>query len=204
MSSSPRRHLVTGDPVADSCGDRPVTSAGDDLDRLDSAFGSLVDRNRPFGALSTYRVGGSAALFAEPAGEEELLAVAKIVAAVVSTSAPPGAPPLVLALGKGSNLLVADNGFPGLVVSLNGGFDEIAIEGQAQSSSPLGLSVRAGAGVSLPVLARRTAAAGLTGLEWAVGVPGSVGGAIRMNAGGHGSDRRPRPHQLPGRRSARR
>ena len=48
--------------------------------------------------------------------------------------------------------------------------------------------VRAGAALSLPVLARRTAAAGLTGLEWAVGVPGSVGGAIRMNAGGHGSD----------------
>ncbi len=48
--------------------------------------------------------------------------------------------------------------------------------------------MRAGAALSLPVLARRTAAAGLHGLEWAVGVPGSVGGAIRMNAGGHGSD----------------
>jgi UDP-N-acetylmuramate dehydrogenase len=51
-----------------------------------------------------------------------------------------------------------------------------------------GGDVRAGAALSLPVLARRTAAAGLRGLEWAVGVPGSVGGAIRMNAGGHGSD----------------
>ena len=49
-------------------------------------------------------------------------------------------------------------------------------------------TVVAGGAVSLPVLARRTAAAGLTGLEWAVGVPGSVGGAVRMNAGGHGSD----------------
>ena len=51
-----------------------------------------------------------------------------------------------------------------------------------------GTTVRAGAALSLPVLARRTAAAGLHGLEWAVGVPGSVGGAVRMNAGGHGSD----------------
>jgi UDP-N-acetylmuramate dehydrogenase len=51
-----------------------------------------------------------------------------------------------------------------------------------------GTDVRAGAALSLPVLARRTAAAGLHGLEWAVGVPGSVGGAVRMNAGGHGSD----------------
>ena len=52
------------------------------------------------------------------------------------------------------------------------------------------LRVRAGGAVALPVLARQTAAAGLTGLEWAVGVPGSVGGAVRMNAGGHGADTR--------------
>jgi UDP-N-acetylmuramate dehydrogenase len=51
-----------------------------------------------------------------------------------------------------------------------------------------GHDVRAGGATPLPVLARRTVAAGLTGLEWAVGVPGSVGGAVRMNAGGHGSD----------------
>src|SRR6185436_18482673 len=56
----------------------------------------------------------------------------------------------------------------------------------AAASAPTRL--RAGAAVSLPVLARRTAALSLTGLEWAVGVPGTVGGAVRMNAGGHGSD----------------
>jgi UDP-N-acetylmuramate dehydrogenase len=50
------------------------------------------------------------------------------------------------------------------------------------------VTVRAGGGVALPVLARRTAAAGIRGFEWAVGVPGSIGGAVRMNAGGHGSD----------------
>jgi UDP-N-acetylmuramate dehydrogenase len=82
-------------------------------------------------------------------------------------------------LGRGSNLLVADRGFEGLVVSLGVGFESLAIEGRR---------VRAGAALSLPVLARKTAAAGLSGLEWAVGVPGSVGGAVRMNAGGHGSD----------------
>ncbi len=85
----------------------------------------------------------------------------------------------VLVLGRGSNLLVADRGFEGLVLRLGPGFESLVIEGT---------DVRAGAAVSLPVLARRTAAAGLTGLEWAVGVPGSVGGAVRMNAGGHGSD----------------
>src|SRR5207247_6247282 len=53
---------------------------------------------------------------------------------------------------------------------------------------PHAATVRAGGATALPSLARQTAAAGLTGLEWAVGVPGSVGGAVRMNAGGHGSD----------------
>ncbi len=85
----------------------------------------------------------------------------------------------VLVLGRGSNLLVADAGFPGLAISLGSGFEALRLEGN---------QVRAGAALSLPVLARRTAAAGLHGLEWAVGVPGSVGGAIRMNVGGHGSD----------------
>ena len=74
---------------------------------------------------------------------------------------------------------MADRGFAGLVLVLGPGFDTLEVDGRR---------VRAGAALSLPVLARRTAAAGLSGLEWAVGVPGSVGGAIRMNAGGHGSD----------------
>ena len=82
-------------------------------------------------------------------------------------------------VGRGSNLLVADEGFDGIVITLGDGLASIDISGT---------TVRAGGAVPLPVVARRTAAAGLTGFEWAVGVPGSIGGAIRMNAGGHGSD----------------
>jgi UDP-N-acetylmuramate dehydrogenase len=126
--------------------------------------------NAPLGPLTTYRVGGSAALLLLAEGEDDLAAARRIVA----DSALP-----VLVVGKGSNLLVADRGFPGLAVVLGEGFAAIEINGTR---------VRAGGAASLPVLARRTAAAGLTGLEWAVGVPGSVGGAVRMNAGGHGSD----------------
>jgi UDP-N-acetylmuramate dehydrogenase len=85
----------------------------------------------------------------------------------------------VLVVGQGSNLLVADGGFPGLAIVLGGDFEAIELEDR---------QVRAGGAVKLPVLARRCAAAGLRGLEWAVGVPGSVGGALAMNAGGHGSD----------------
>jgi UDP-N-acetylmuramate dehydrogenase len=124
----------------------------------------------PLGVLTTYRVGGRAAHLLHAEDEADL---AQARALVRSEGLP------VLVVGKGSNLLVADAGFPGLAVVLGEGFASIDVTGT---------TVRAGGAVSLPVLARRTAAAGLTGLEWAVGVPGSVGGAVRMNAGGHGSD----------------
>ena len=153
-----------------------VTSASTPLGDLAQALGSLATRDQPLGTRTTYRVGGAAALMAQPSDEEELLAVAR---AYRKAGAAGPVPVPVLVVGRGSNLLVADGGFPGLAIILGSGFDRLVVEGT---------DVVAGAAVSLPVLARRTAAAGLRGLEWAVGVPGSVGGAVRMNAGGHGSD----------------
>ncbi len=147
-----------------------MTAVSDDLRRIGEALGHRAQWDAPLGVRTTYRVGGTAALLVEPADEDDLVEVARAVN---------GMPVPVLVLGRGSNLLVADGGFSGLVVTLDKGFEELAIDG---------MEVRAGASVSLPVLARRTTAAGLSGLEWAVGVPGSVGGAVRMNAGGHGSD----------------
>jgi len=135
-----------------------------------AALGGRVERARPLGPLTTYKVGGPAALFAEVATDADLAAVAEVVAAT-------GVPTLVV--GKGSNLLVADRGFPGLAVVLGGEFAAVVIEGT---------TVRAGGAAALPVVARHTVRAGLAGFEWAVGVPGSVGGGVRMNAGGHGSD----------------
>ena len=140
------------------------------LEEAAALLGPRVERGRPLGPLTTYRVGGPAALFLEAAGPDDLDAARK---AVMGSGIP------VLVLGKGSNLLVSDVGFPGLVVTLGPGFASIEVTGT---------TVRAGAAAGLPVLARRTAAAGVVGLEWAVGVPGSVGGGVRMNAGGHGSD----------------
>jgi UDP-N-acetylmuramate dehydrogenase len=133
-------------------------------------LGGRAQRAVPLGPLTTYRVGGPAALFVAIDDERDL---ASVRAAVLATAVP------VLVLGKGSNLLVADRGFRGLVVALGERYAAISIEETV---------VRAGAAAALPVVARRTAAAGLTGFEWAVGVPGSIGGAVRMNAGGHGSD----------------
>ncbi len=126
--------------------------------------------------LTTYRVGGRAALFIEVASIDDLRRVAAAKAATGLQ---------VLAIGRGSNLLVADSGFPGIAVSLAEFANGIAV-GPADADGRVVVS--AGGGVALPVLARRTAAASVTGFEWAVGVPGSVGGAVRMNAGGHGSD----------------
>jgi UDP-N-acetylmuramate dehydrogenase len=140
------------------------------VDAATAALGDRARRNVPIGALTTYRVGGAAALFMVVESEDDL---ARLRAAVASSGVG------VLVVGKGSNLLVADAGFDGLAVVLGEPFATIAIDGT---------TVTAGAAASLPVVARRTAVAALAGFEWAVGVPGSIGGAVRMNAGGHGSD----------------
>lgn len=144
--------------------------------RLSARAGSvgdlLVGVDEPLGGLTTYRVGGPAALLVRIESAEALVEVA-----AARLELAPDAP--VLAVGKGSNLLVSDRGFAGLAIVLGDAFAEVSITG---------CDVRAGAAASLPVVARRTAAASLTGFEWAVGVPGSIGGAVRMNAGGHGSD----------------
>lgn len=129
-----------------------------------------VVSERPIGPETTYRVGGAARVGVTLAADADWATVAEVVAANGVD---------VLVVGKGSNMLVADTGFDGVAVWLAPGCDWMEIDG---------LRVKAGAGASLPVLARQSAAAGLTGFEWAVGVPGSLGGAVRMNAGGHGAD----------------
>ena len=138
--------------------------------QLTEQMGERVETDAPLGALTTYRVGGTADVRVRAESAADLVAVGRIVAAHDLR---------VVVVGKGSNLLVADDGFRGVVVSLGEGLSGVEIDST---------TVRAGGGAPLPVVARRTAAAALTGFEWAVGVPGSIGGGVRMNAGGHGSD----------------
>lgn len=135
-------------------------------------LGPKARRDVPLGPLTTSRVGGPAALLARVGDDADLDAVAAVVAATGIAT---------LVVGRGSNLLVSDRGYAGLVLVLGGDFEAVDLA----AARPV---VRAGGAVALPALARRSAAAGLTGFAWAVGVPGSVGGAVRMNAGGHGSD----------------
>jgi UDP-N-acetylmuramate dehydrogenase len=145
---------------------------------LAERLGDRVRHDVSLAPMTTYRVGGSAALFVEARGVDDLAAVADVRRVT-------GVPALVV--GRGSNMLVADAGFDGVAISIAAFANTIALP-EPPGSGGAPCFVVAGGGVSLPVLARRTAAAGITGFEWAVGVPGSIGGAVRMNAGGHGSD----------------
>jgi UDP-N-acetylmuramate dehydrogenase len=155
-----------------------VSPRGDrELEQVARALGELAQPEVPIGQLTTYRVGGAARVFCEPNSEGEL---GRLVEALVGSRIP------VLVIGKGSNLLVADRGWDGLCVRLGEHFSAIG------PIAPGELDVEAGGGSSYPVLARRTATACLTGMEWAVGIPGSVGGSVRMNAGGHGAETRDR------------
>ncbi|MEK7422582.1 MAG: UDP-N-acetylmuramate dehydrogenase [Actinomycetota bacterium] len=147
----------------------PLASAVEVAGRV---LGELGARGVVLAPLTTYRVGGPAALLVRPTTVDDLV---KVYEAVHESGLP------VLVVGRGSNLLIADEGFAGIAIVLGSSWADIIID-------PVTRRVVAGAAASLPVLARRTVAASLSGLEWAVGVPGSVGGGVRMNAGGHGSD----------------
>lgn len=125
----------------------------------------LVREGVPLGPLTTYKSGGPARYFSQPSGPHLL---PELVDFLRDTGEP------VLVLGRGSNLVISDAGFPGLVIHIGAGFNDISYDG---------LDVTAGAGAPLPVMARGSVSEGVAGLEFFVGVPGSVGGAVRQNAG---------------------
>lgn len=125
----------------------------------------LLAENVPLGPLTTYKAGGPARLLATIESYEQL---ERLISSGVT------AEHQSLVLGRGSNLVVADSGFGGLVVRLAGVFLDVSVEGAL---------VTAGAGAPLPRVARRAVDSGVLGLEFFVGVPGSVGGAVRQNAG---------------------
>lgn len=134
----------------------------------------LVRENVSLGPLTTYKAGGPAALLAEVGTIDELDAL--VDSGLTRENR-------VLVLGRGSNLVVSDSGFDGLVVKLDGRFATAQITGD---------EVVAGGAMPLPRLARQAVTDGLLGLEFFVGVPGSVGGAVRQNAGCFGVETRDR------------
>lgn len=142
-------------------------------DRIRAAALDLRGRllaDQPLADLTWFRVGGPAEVLFTPADEEDL---ARLLA-----SLDPDVP--VTVIGLGSNLIVRDGGVPGVVVRLGGkAFGSIAIDGDA---------LTVGTAVPDMRLAKAAAEAGLDGLAFYRGIPGSIGGALRMNAGAHGGE----------------
>jgi UDP-N-acetylenolpyruvoylglucosamine reductase len=127
-----------------------------------------VERAFPLARLTTVRTGGPADFFARPETQDDLAA---LLAWAEKESVPVGV------IGSGSNLLVADDGFRGLAMKLGGVLTEVERDGS---------HVRCGGGARLPSVAGKTPAWGLAGLEFGVNIPGTVGGAVRMNANAYG------------------
>ncbi|ALC91076.1 UDP-N-acetylenolpyruvoylglucosamine reductase [Bacillus sp. FJAT-18017] len=143
----------------------------DELKReLESAGVGKVKNMEPLAGHTTIKIGGPADLFVEPSSVENLFKTMEIVR---NHNVP------WRAIGRGSNLLVSDKGIEGIVVKLGPGLDKLAINGT---------EVTAGGGQSLVSMATSISRKGLKGLAFAGGIPGSVGGAVYMNAGAHGSD----------------
>lgn len=141
-----------------------------------SRFDDLVEEGRAFrdvhlGSLTTYKLGGPARVYIELHSEDDL----EVVAGALRDEPMP-----VLVVGRGSNLVISDLGWPGVAIRFGFEFTSIGIDRD--------YLVTAGAATTLPRLARETVNRGRGGLEFYVGIPGSVGGAIRTNAGGHGSE----------------
>ena len=127
-----------------------------------------TERDFPLARLTTVRTGGAADWFAAPADAEALVALLRWA----------GEEGLAVGtIGSGSNLLVADDGFHGLAIKLDGDLATIARDGDA---------VLCGGGARLPTAATRAAAWGLSGIEFGVNIPGTAGGAVRMNANAYG------------------
>ncbi|MGJ4855036.1 UDP-N-acetylmuramate dehydrogenase [Labrys sp. KB_33_2] len=128
-----------------------------------------LDANAPMAPLSWFRTGGSAQVLFTPVDEEDL--------ALFMAGLPTQTPWMVV--GLGSNLLVRDGGVEGVVIRLGKGFGGIAVDG---------LAITAGAGAPDVKVARAAAEAGIRGLSFLRGIPGAIGGALRMNGGAYGGE----------------
>jgi UDP-N-acetylmuramate dehydrogenase len=141
-----------------------------DLAALMPALRGRLIANQPLAEFTWFRVGGPAQVMFMPADENDLAYFFSLLPREVP----------VTAVGLGSNLIVRDGGIPGVVIRLGRGFGEVAIEN--------GHRLRAGAAVPDVKLARVAQEAGIAGLSFYRGIPGAIGGALRMNGGAYGGE----------------
>lgn len=126
--------------------------------------------NEPLAPYTTWKIGGPADVLVEPAGKDQIVQTVRLLHDMQLPW---------MALGRGSNMLVSDKGVRGVVIHTGHALDDVRQEDNL---------VQAGAGLSFIKLSVLTGNMGLSGLEYAGGIPGTVGGAVYMNAGAHGSD----------------
>jgi UDP-N-acetylmuramate dehydrogenase len=138
--------------------------------RLQEKVRGGVRRDVAIAPLTSFRVGGPAAILVDPADAADLTAIGEAIGPFDLD---------VFVLGRGTNVLVSDAGFPGLVIRLGKPFDWITEAGEGK--------LVAGGATPLPQVANRAARLGLSGLEFGIAIPATVGGAVRMNAGAHAS-----------------
>jgi len=139
-------------------------------DQLRAHFGTRLKMNQMLADFTSFKIGGPADLLVEVETEAELTMA---LAAAHRCGAP------AFCLGAGTNLLVSDRGIRGLVVRLGRGFEKIEIDGRR---------IIAGAGVQFGALVEAVVERGLAGLEFAEGIPGTVGGGLVINAGAFGGE----------------
>jgi UDP-N-acetylmuramate dehydrogenase len=130
----------------------------------------VIEPDAPLASRTTWRIGGPARYFCRLRTEA---ALSKVLAEVAAEKMP------LAVLGMGSNVLVADEGFPGCVLRLEGGFLDVRVDGER---------VHAGGGAALGGVCAAAARAGLSGIEAISGIPSSIGGAVRINAGAYGGE----------------
>jgi len=140
------------------------------LEAVGEIPGLHIQENYLMADATTFKIGGTADVFAEADNKK---ALASLITLCKEECVP------FFLLGAGSNLLVSDKGIDGVVCRLAGEFDDVTVSGN---------TVTAGAAISLAKLARAAQKAGLSGLEFASGIPGTLGGAVYMNAGAYGGE----------------
>ena len=140
------------------------------LKQLLTAAGIAYKENEPLAAHCTFKIGGPARLFVQPVDHAQLC---RTVALCKAQSV------RYYLLGNGSNILFADEGYDGAVLDISSMQDAVEVHGT---------QLTAGAGVRLSALCKTALEHGLTGLEFAYGIPGTVGGAVYMNAGAYGGE----------------
>jgi UDP-N-acetylmuramate dehydrogenase len=138
-------------------------------DLIEANIGKVLE-NEPLAKHTTMKIGGPAEIFIEPSNSEDLTKAFRIIKKHNANWR---------AIGRGSNLLVADKGIEGVVIKLGLGMDDFELNGE---------TLTVGGGYSIIKLATIISKKGLSGLEFSSGIPGSIGGAVYMNAGAHGAD----------------